>query len=71
MDGENNGSKPLSKWMIWGETPLFYTVFGNTHISMPGWKIIQESFQKRVGNVDKIGEVGCKDLWIYYLFLNI
>ena len=23
MDGENNGSKTLLKWMIWGEKPLF------------------------------------------------
>ena len=23
MDGENNGSNPINKWMIWGETPLF------------------------------------------------
>ena len=28
MDGENNGSNPMNKWMIWGKnTPIF----GNTH----------------------------------------
>ncbi len=28
MDGENKGSNPMNKWMIWG----FSHIFGNTHV---------------------------------------
>ena len=31
MDGENNGSNPMNKWMIWGVLP---PIFGNTYIPM-------------------------------------
>ena len=38
MDGEKNG-KPLLKWMIWGENPIF----GNIHIALEALEYLNKT----------------------------